>query len=129
VIDRASLFDSGRADVVNGSHTERAAEMIVEQFAHAAKGTSASQQQSDDQPPQPRFSHGEIKLNFLIVVGRCKSILQRLCCPIFLLINKLPADVVFATHLRDGLSGQCRDGECLTLLTIKLTSQTGPVCC
>lgn len=81
VIDRASLFDSGSDDIVNGSHAQRTAEMIAEQFADAAKGTSASQEQSEYQPSQPDFRHGEIEQNFLIVVGRCKSILQALVLP------------------------------------------------
>ena len=48
---------------------------------------------------------------------------------IFLLVDKLAADIVLATQLGDTLSGQGRDGKYLALLTIKTTSRTGWICC
>src|SRR5580692_11031224 len=85
-----------------------------------------NQQEPENELSQPSFGHRHIKQHIVRSdIVRREGLVESLLSGSGLCVDKLAADLVFQSELRDRFrSGQSPDGQLLTLLGIQSTSGT-----
>lgn len=86
---------------MNRADTAQCIEELAKQFDDAPIGTVANQYQAQYQLKQPVLGHRQMEQDILITYGRRKGLIKRLLCLVFLLVDKLSANLMLVCQVAD----------------------------
>ena len=101
LVDVSGALRSLLMELVYAAKADGDAQNVAHEFHHATVGGATNEGEGKNDLTQPRFGDRKIKQNRVICSGGSKGIVDRLKCPILLLVDEFSTDVILGCQVTD----------------------------